>query len=291
MTFDFLKFSYNYDLNVIDVENGFDLPSITLCTESNVFFIKNKVIKYFNLKTEFDFYVKKVDEIYDLKFIICNNDTLNVKSFWEEYIPRKISCRMINREKFYYNNKFFKKFEKMIFDELSFEQMQSLTITANELFKCSANIHFVNQSFHSIDNCFDYFDIKQSIYANNDFGICFSIFSQNYSIFIKEKDNIKITVNYVQASDLMANGVLMKSYELENHIRLKRDYQIHDIDYLRLYLLINNGKPFRRIDAIESSRVGYHANIKFSKFIVENIQTGLIQLNFEGMNYLFLFHS
>ena len=55
---------------------------------------------------------------------------------------------------------------------------------------------------------------------------------------------------------------------LENHTRLKGVfyYQIHDIDYFRFYLLVNNGKPFRRIDAIESNRVGYHANIKFRKY-------------------------
>ena len=121
MTIDFLKFSYYYDLNVIDIKNGFDFPSISLCTESNVFFSKVKVIKYFDLKTEFNYNVEKINRIYDMKFIICNDDTLNVKSFWEEYIPRKIGCRMINREKFYHHNKFFRKYEKMIFNEFSFE--------------------------------------------------------------------------------------------------------------------------------------------------------------------------
>ena len=291
MTIDFLKFSYNYDLNVIDIKNGFDFPSISLCTESNVFFSKEKVIKYFNLKTEFDFYVKNIYEIYNLKYIICNNGTLNKRSFWDlsQYIPRKIECRLFNREKFYHHNIFFQKYEKIIFDEFSFGQMQSLTITANELFKCSANIHFVNQSFRSIDNCFDYFDIKQNIYANNDFGICFSFFEKNYSILIKEKDNIKITLKYDKASDLIANGLILKSFEIENHIRLTRDYQIYDIDYFRLYLLVNNGKAFRHIDAIESNRVGYHANIKFSKFIVQNIQPRIIHLNLEGKN-IFFFH-
>ena len=289
MTIDFLKFSYNYELNVIDIKNGFDYPSISLCTESNVFFNKEKVIKNFNLKNEFDFYIKKIDEIYDLKFIFCNNDSLNEESFFESYMPRKHGCRMINREKFYYHSKFLQKYEKIIFDEFSFDQMQSLTITAKELFKCSANIHFINQSFRSIDNCFDYFNINQIIYANNDFGICFSFFAKNYSIFIEDNDNIKITLNYDQERDLMANGIFLDSYEVENYYRLKNDYQIHDIDYFKFYLLVNNGKPFRRIDAIESNRVGYHAYIKFSKFIVENIQSGLVQLNYEGMNIFWIY--
>ena len=51
MTIDFLKFSYNYDSNVKDIKNGFDFPSITLCTERNVFFSEGKVIKYYDLKT------------------------------------------------------------------------------------------------------------------------------------------------------------------------------------------------------------------------------------------------
>ena len=59
MTVDFLKFSYNNDLNVIDIKNDFDFPSITLCTEINVLFSKEKVIKYFDLKTEFDFHIEK----------------------------------------------------------------------------------------------------------------------------------------------------------------------------------------------------------------------------------------
>ena len=288
MTIDFLKFRYNYNLNVIDIKNGFDFPSITLCTERNVFFTKEKVIKYFNLRINYNFHVEKFDDIFNLKFINCNNDTLNKRNYLDKYLPKEIGCRMIIREKFYHHNKFFVRYEKMIFDEFSFDEMQSLTITANKLFICSANIHFLNQSFRSIDNCSDYFDIKEIIYSNNDFGICFTFFEKNYSIFMKEKDNLKITVNYDQASDLMAKGVLLKSFNIENHIRLTRDYQIYDIDYFRLYLLVNNGKPFRRIDAIESNRVGYHANIKFIKFIVENIQPGLIQLKFGGKTLTFI---
>ena len=77
--------------------------------------------------------------------------------------------------------------------------MKNLTISANELFKCSAKLHFRYESFDSnatiIENCFQSFDVLESIYGN-DFGICYTFFAKNYSIFLKDDDYIQIDIKY-----------------------------------------------------------------------------------------------
>ena len=46
---DYLSFGFDYKLIVLDnSENGFDLPAISVCTESHVLFDKRKVVKHFN---------------------------------------------------------------------------------------------------------------------------------------------------------------------------------------------------------------------------------------------------
>ena len=91
---------------------------------------------------------------------------------------------------------FYRPYEKRIFESLSFDEMKNLTISANELFKCSAKLHFRYESFDSnatiIENCFQSFDVLESIYGN-DFGICYTFFAKNYSIFLKDDDYIKLS--------------------------------------------------------------------------------------------------
>ena len=105
---------------------------------------------------------------------------------------------------------FVDKIEYLININLHFDEMLSLTINSNELFDCSANTHFRNESFdsnaHKIDNCFDYFDTLKSIYANKDFGICFEFFHKNYSLYLKDNDYIDITVKYLGQNNLFVNG-------------------------------------------------------------------------------------
>ena len=85
------------------------------------------------------------------------------------------------------------------FNDLIFDEMKNLTISANELFNCSAKLHFRNESFVSnatiIENCFDRFEVLQSIYGN-EFGICYTFFAKNYSIFLKDDDYIEFHINY-----------------------------------------------------------------------------------------------
>src|SRR6266446_5598876 len=56
VTFDYLSYPYVYKLNVSDNKHGFDFPNISICTERDVFFDKQKIQNYFNLFNEFNAY-------------------------------------------------------------------------------------------------------------------------------------------------------------------------------------------------------------------------------------------
>ena len=110
-----------------------------------------------------------------------------------------MDCDKFVNEKYYNLSLFLRPYEEKIFETLSFDEMKNLTISANELFNCSAKLHFRNESFVSnstiIENCFDRFEVLQSIYGN-EFGICYTFFAKNYSIFLKDDDCIEFNINY-----------------------------------------------------------------------------------------------
>src|SRR5215469_14615362 len=96
-------------------------------------------------------------------------------------------------------NGYFNTIKGKVFRDLSFNEMKSLTNSPKELFKCSANIHFKNESLESnstqITDCFHRFEVLQSIYGN-DFGICYTFFAKNYSILLKDNDFIQFVISY-----------------------------------------------------------------------------------------------
>ena len=118
-------------------------------------------------------------------------------------------CQHLNNDYNYNMSLFFRDYEKKIFESLSFDQMKNLTISANELFKCSAKLHFRYESKHSnatiIENCFQRFDVLESIYGN-DFGICYTFFAKNYSIYLKDDDYIQFDIKYETQNKFMING-------------------------------------------------------------------------------------
>ena len=62
VSFDYFSYPYVFKLNVNNNINGFDLPPISFCTETNVLFDKNKFISFFNSSQEFrDFRAKEVE--------------------------------------------------------------------------------------------------------------------------------------------------------------------------------------------------------------------------------------
>ena len=63
VTFDYFKYGFEYKLIVSDnTLNGFDLPAISVCTESNVLFDKWKAIKHFGVEQQWDEYHNQMYE-------------------------------------------------------------------------------------------------------------------------------------------------------------------------------------------------------------------------------------
>ena len=60
---------------------------------------------------------------------------------------------------------------------MSFYEMNSLTMNANDLFECSANIYFRNTTIDKrvthLDNCFDRLRVRKRIDANKDWYLLY----------------------------------------------------------------------------------------------------------------------
>ena len=217
VTFDYLRFGFEYKLIVSDnTLNGFDLPAISVCTESNVLFDKQKVIKHFGVEQQWDEYLNEIFRHYKRKVDNCKqvsdyryghrnglrNETAT--DLWLKY------CSSLTFKGF----NFHFELKRRIFTELGFHEMNSLKVNAKELFECSAKIHFRNESFDSnstlIHNCFDKFEVLESIYANNDFGICYTFFANNYSVYLKDDDYVRLKVKFNIEKRFLINDITEK---------------------------------------------------------------------------------
>ena len=166
VTLDYLSYPYIYKLIVSDNKYGFDLPAISVCTERHVFFDKYKVIQYFDLQQKYEEWEQNVSQNFQNQKIDCNQ--ISVGTYW--YDHTYWACTLLETVYNHNLSEFFGDYEKKIFESLSFDQMKNLTISANELFKCSAKLHFRYETFDSnsteIPNCFQRFDVLESIYGN-----------------------------------------------------------------------------------------------------------------------------
>ena len=183
LTSDYLSFDYDYKLEVMDNDVDYNLPPISVCTENNVFFDKQKVLNYFDIRKEYSVYVKVILEEYEIIIKSIDNqikisknqlriskEMLTKANFYDEkfnYLEyqtdviigtiEKLNTDKIipTLEKNYNLSQYFVEFNRNIFDKLNFYEMMALLIRAEELFECSMKIHFLNQSFVSKDNCFE----------------------------------------------------------------------------------------------------------------------------------------
>ena len=96
MTFDYLRFEFSYKLIVDDNKEGFDLPEISVCTENNVLFAKNKVIQYFGAVKEWRRKIIKMEnrdgknennEVYE----ICIEEWENQRFNFDDIIKNTLS--------------------------------------------------------------------------------------------------------------------------------------------------------------------------------------------------------
>ena len=146
-TSEYLDYPFIYKLIVSVNKYGFDLPAISVCTERNAFFDKQKVIKKFNLTEDWIKWEESVEEEFNNRFEGCLReiDYLNKDFFW--YSPNL--CFHLKNERNYNLSQFFKTYEEIIQKNFSFDEMKSLTISAKELFKCKTkkfnlmNLYFI----------------------------------------------------------------------------------------------------------------------------------------------------
>ena len=303
VTFDYFQYPFDYKLIVSDNKYGFDLPAISVCTETNVLFVKNKVIDNFDIRYQWKQLLNSVSNEFEYNFKHCTEEyeeflRIKKENYFEKINKFSIDFENIdllqnfNDKKFgfkgfcyqYYEelncklNKIFKIFEQKIFSEMSFQEMNSLTISSNELFSCSAKIHFRYQSsrIEEITNCFNNFEILKSIYANKEFGICFTFFAKNYSIFLKDHDSIEFVVKYKSQMNLMNNGFYDVTNQL-NYILNKKDIDTNYLnldlfDYSILYFAIKSNTKFDKLskeDAIRSVKTSLNAELGFRKKFVK----------------------
>ena len=268
MTFDYLSFNYSYKLIVDDNKEGFGLPEISVCTENTILFDKNKVIQYFGVNYFWEMYRIEVKNFYQFngenstESIIETCTSKFINHFLNGY--RELNS---NRRMNFCLNKFFRKYWIFLFDETNFDEMNSMTIRAKELFECSANIHFkyetIDSNITQIDNCFERLNISKSIYANNDFGICYTFFVENNYLFLKNNDEINIRVKFEKQKNFM---IVNRSIHLENTIW-------HSDRYFLWYVRLEDRDSGNRETAIELKKVGFEAQIIVEMTSIELLST------------------
>ena len=162
--------------------------------------------------------------------------------------------------------------------------MKNLTISANELFKCSAKLHFRYEAFDSnsteIRNCFKNFDVLESIYGN-DFGICYTFFAKNYSIYLKDDDYIQFDIGYEIQKNFIINGVHNRSSIPRYEILLKlQDLKPDSDDYFGLYFSVSpkHREMFVNFEtSFKSMRNSLNSELRFRKTSVELLSTPYMQ--------------
>ena len=298
VTLNYLKFPFEYKLIVSDNKYGFDFPSISVCTENNVLFDKRKIIEHFGLQIEWNEFKNILFEEFKQSIDECNQTIQNYShkrysEFNESDLNKEYEINYIKEDTVLYPLKCFLKrnlsefyltqIKNRIYNELEFYEMNSLTINVNELFDCSGNIHFRNESFdsnaHKIDNCFQYFDALKSIYANRDFGICFEFFAKNYSIYLKDNDFIELKAKYSSQYSLFVNAIQEMNNRLlkfilndSYYLSLKYSLKLFLDIYFGLYLIVDpktrlmsHNKEF----AFKSTRNSLNAELKMIKSSAE----------------------
>ena len=239
MTIDFLQFDYEYSLNMDYNNDDIDLMPISVCTESNTLLNRGKVVNAFDInliKTKYEndsfnylypvtYEVKKFPDIHH----DCNLESNHIGSEFYYMEMKGISKWYLN----FCNNKFYQYYERLIFSEMSFDELNALILNSNELFSCSAKVHFNNntkiESNRTIDNCFDKYLVKKTIKADKEFGVCYTFFDKNYGISLENEDHINISINFLKQNEIIKNN------KREYH---ERYLELYSKNYFRLFIFL-----------------------------------------------------
>ena len=137
--------------------------------------------------------------------------------------------------------------------------MNYLNVPQNFIIKINRLIRFDME----IENCFEYFNIKTTVIGKNTFGICFEFFETNSSIFLKEKDFIKIRIKFKKQKDFNINLMYI-------NLHLYHYYKREFLQYFRWYYFINDNKSIAlKSSLISSTRIGLSAELKITKISIE----------------------
>ena len=279
VTLDYLSYPYIYKLIVSDNKYGFDLPAISVCTERHVFFDKHKVIQYFDLQIKYDEWKHNKSEIFRNENNKCIDEYTGFESKGTHFSIHRY-CSFLNFEFNYNLSLFLREYEKKIFESLSFDQMKNLTISANELFKCSAKLHFrynpIESNSTEIPDCFQSFNVLESIYGN-DFGICYTFFAKNYSIYLKDDDYIKFDIKYETQKKFMING-FYDTIRIPIHKfgTKEENLDLYSDDYFGIYFSVNpkHREMFANFEtSFKSMRNSLNSELRFRKTSVELLST------------------
>ena len=267
VTLDFFEYPYVFKLNVNNNINGFDLPPISFCTETNVLFDKNKIIEKYNESQEFQEFRAN-----DLKW--AENDVRNRYENCLDVLKRIDHLIFIefDANKYYLKTNFDK--NNKFVDELSFEVKRNLMIRANHMINCSAKLHSRYDSNETeTQNCIQDFKVLESIYGNKDFGICFTFFDSNERFFLKENNHIEFKFSYENGPDFFVNPYFGTglSQVLNNH----NCTMILDENTIIYVIIHQKSKHFvaNKQNSIKLSRQGLEGELKFVKTSINLLST------------------
>ena len=105
---------------------------------------------------------------------------------------------------------------------LVYDEMINLIMNVREMFTCRANIHIRGHNNIYNGNYLDRFDILENVINENGLGICFTFFSRNYSILLKQNDFIEFNIKYRAQRNLLnlINMTQIEDYFSYNHLYL-----------------------------------------------------------------------
>ena len=249
MTIDFLQFDYEYSLIMNYNKDGIDLMPISVCTESNTLLNRRKVINSFDIdliqtKYENDAFNYLYPVTYEVKKFPDIHHDCNLKSNHLHIASEFYYMEMKGILKWYLNlcnNRFYQYYERLIFAEMSFDELEALTFESNELFGCSAKVHFKNitniESNRSLDNCFGKYSVKKTIKANKEFGVCYTFFDKNYGILLETEDFINISIKFLKQQDFIKDN--NKRINIDISGRYKQNYlELYSKNYFRLFIFL-----------------------------------------------------
>ena len=295
MTTDYLSFDYVYKLDLLDNDFGYDLPPISVCTESNVLFDKQKALNYFDRSEEYSRFESYITQMYDQLLKDINNqiETIenmprvmfkylvkddvfeneqNIDEIIETYKKLIENKDFLILEKNIKLNQFFVSIEKTIIDEINFYEKSSLVFNANELFKCSTNKYLRNDTIVSINECFE----TKTISPKN-FGICYTFYS---SIKLNNLTNDNFFGIYI-------NNTKLKKFTINSvNINDNNFYNMYSANNFILYYLSGNPNDYQYHDKfrfVKSEKIGFNIELKLDYIMIKYLSSPYMEdCNYQG---------